>query len=90
MKTKNIVYIVGLSLIGYLAYEMFLKEKLNIDLIISSGNFGVGKSKSDARKELKNFDKSFLKAWSDAIKNKQDTFTYLSKTFNVKGGRAKQ
>lgn len=89
MKKTNIVTYVGLAIVAYLAYKVIFKQMIDIDTIISSGNYGSGQNKSAAKAQLKSFEKNFIKSWADAVRNNELYFTYQSKIFVTKGGKAK-
>jgi hypothetical protein len=81
--SKTIMWVAIYGAAAYGAYYYFFNKKRYAKIIVASGNFGGG---VDA---LANFDKPFLKSWSEASRNGQPIFFFLGKTYNTKGGRAK-
>lgn len=85
MKNNAFKYIALAILIGggYFIYTRVSanKSNSNVDDIINSGS-GTNKM------FLQTLDPAYIKAWADAINSNATTFTFGTKKYNVKGGKA--
>ena len=80
---KALIYVAAYAIVGYGVYYYFFSKKRVAKIIADSGNYNLGVD------ELMNFDTPYLKAWSKAIKNAQESFVLDGKTYNTKGGKIK-
>jgi hypothetical protein len=88
MKNKTYIYIslAILAVGGYLAYKEFKKAKVltkedAVKIIINAEKHGSSAT-------ISSFDLAFLRAWANAVVNKEDTFSYNGKNYKTQGGRA--
>lgn len=84
MKGKTLIYVGIYAAAAYGVYYLFFSKSALANTIIKSGNY------SSPKKDLMEFGANFLKPWAKASKNGQPTFIFQGKTYNTKGGRAKQ
>jgi hypothetical protein len=84
MNNKAILYIGIYAVVGYGAYYMFFSKDAYAKSIIKSGKYG------GSVQDLKGFGANFLKPWSKAAKNNQETFVFEGKMYNTQGGKIKR
>lgn len=88
-KTRNMAKQIKILLIavsavsvGYLAYKQFIVSPKAMGLyLIEKGHYNSGLS------NLLSLDAKFVKAWYDAAKKGQTTFSIEGNTYSVTGGR---
>lgn len=81
--TKGIIAVVGVGAVVLAAILISKGSKSSYaNIIIKAGKYGRGLN------ELITFDKEFLKAWSQAVKNNQDKFFVQGSNHNTQGGRS--
>jgi predicted nucleic-acid-binding protein len=83
---NNTKGIVAVGVVGAIVLAVILltkdKKASYAMTIIKAGKY------NSSYNDLISFDKEFLKAWADAVKNKQDTFFVQGKNHNTQGGRS--
>jgi hypothetical protein len=84
MNNRTLLYIGIYAVVGYGAYYMFFSKDAYAKSIIKSGKYG------GSVQDLKGFGANFLKPWSKAAKNNQETFVFEGKMYNTQGGKIKR
>jgi len=82
MKKNTLIWIGVYAVVAYGAYYMYFSKTAYAKNIIKAG-----KSQQSVD-DLKSFDMSFLRAWSKAASNNEQTFSYKGKSYFTQGGKA--
>ena len=83
-KTKNGLIVVGVILVGlFLTYKFIIPNSSKVVLNYLNATFGNKKEHEDF---VKSAEKGYLNAWSKAIMEGRNTFTYKDKEYNTSGG----
>lgn len=84
MNTKTIVWVGIYGVVAYGAYYMYFSKTAYAKKIIKAG-----KSQQSVD-DLKSFDMGYLRVWSKASSNNEQSFSYKGKSYFTQGGRAKK
>ena len=82
MNTKTIVWVGIYGVVAYGAYYMYFSKTAYAKNIIKAG-----KSQQSVD-DLKSFDMGYLRVWSKASSNNEQSFSYKGKSYFTQGGRA--
>jgi hypothetical protein len=81
---KNVKGLIAVLIVGAIVFVVYKKfgntKKNDASYIVSSGKHGNVEA-------LMTFDKDYIKAWANAIRNKQETFTLKGVKYNTQGGK---
>lgn len=86
--TKGIIAVAVVVLLGFIAYKKLAKpDSRKVIINYLDATFGADSKHKDF---INNADKGYVESWSKALMNGKDTFEFNGKTYNTKGGTAKQ
>lgn len=79
---KTIFWVAVYGVVAYGAYYMYFSKTAYAKKIIKAGK------SNQSVDDLKSFDMAFLRVWSKAASNNEQTFSYDGKSYNTQGGKA--
>lgn len=81
---KNIKGLIAVAIVGAIVFVVYKKfghtKSNNVKEIVKSGNHG-------SYDTLMTLGDDYIKAWANAIRNNQETFTLKGVNYNTKGGK---